>query len=193
MYFHTGLPVFYLGKPTIQSHRMILLKGKSDNKYRLKLSHSSTLLWVKLKILVITSKVLWVLDALPPLTSCPTIFPMIHCIYCSLYSSWSASGIFPSRWICICYASALYTLSQIYIHGSLSCFVVAQMLKNLLAMQEIWVRSLGQDDPLEKEMATHSSILAWRSLWAEEPGGLQSIWSQRAGHNWVTNTWTARY
>ena len=53
------------------------------------------------------------------------------------------------------------------------------MLKNLPAMQEIWVQSLGQDDPLEKEMATHSSILAWRSLWAEEPGGLQSLGLQR--------------
>ena len=51
-------------------------------------------------------------------------------------------------------------------------FLVAQRLKRLPAMQETWVRSLGWEDPLEKEMATHSSILAWRIPWAEEPGGL---------------------
>ena len=49
------------------------------------------------------------------------------------------------------------------------------MVKNLPAMQETQVRSLGQDDPQKKEMATHSSVLAWRILWTEEPGGLQSI------------------
>ena len=48
-------------------------------------------------------------------------------------------------------------------------------LKNLLAIQETWVQSLGQEDPLEKRMATHSSILAWRIPWTEEPGGLQSM------------------
>ena len=53
--------------------------------------------------------------------------------------------------------------------------LVAQMVKNLPAMQETWVRSLSQEDPLEKRMAIHSSILAWRILWTEEPGGLQFI------------------
>ena len=57
--------------------------------------------------------------------------------------------------------------------------LVAQTVKNLLAMQGTCVRSLGQEDPLEKGMATHSSILAWRIPWTEEPGGLQSIGSQR--------------
>ena len=57
----------------------------------------------------------------------------------------------------------------------------AQILKNPPAMQEIGVQSLGQEDPLEEEMATHSSILAWRSPWTEEPGGLQSTGSQRVG------------
>ena len=57
------------------------------------------------------------------------------------------------------------------------------MVKNLTAMQEIWVRSLGQEDPLGKGMATHSSILAWRISWAEEPGRLQSTRLQRVGHN----------
>ena len=50
-------------------------------------------------------------------------------------------------------------------------------------MQEMWVQSLGQEDSLEKEMATHSSILAWRIPWTEEPGGLQSKGSQRVGHD----------
>ena len=50
-------------------------------------------------------------------------------------------------------------------------------------MQEMWVQSLGQEDPLEQEMATHSSILAWRIPWTEEPGGLQSMGSQRIGHD----------
>ena len=60
---------------------------------------------------------------------------------------------------------------------------VAQSVKNLPAVQEIWVRSLGWEDPLEKEMATHSSILAWKISWTEEPGGLQSMGSQRIGHD----------
>ena len=53
-------------------------------------------------------------------------------------------------------------------------------------MQETWVQSLGQEDPLEKEMETHSSIIAWKFLWTEEPGGLQSMGSQRVGHDLVT-------
>ena len=57
------------------------------------------------------------------------------------------------------------------------------MVKCLPAMEETRVRSLGQEDPLEKEMATHCSILAWRIPWTEEPGGLQSMWSQRVGHD----------
>ena len=61
--------------------------------------------------------------------------------------------------------------------------LVAQMVKNLPAMQETWVRSLGWEDPLEKRTVTHSSILAWRIPWTEEPGRLQSMGSQRVGHN----------
>ena len=57
------------------------------------------------------------------------------------------------------------------------------MVKNLPAVLETQVRSLGVEDPLEKGMATHSSILAWRIPWAEEPGGLQPIGSQRVGHD----------
>ena len=63
---------------------------------------------------------------------------------------------------------------------------MAQTVKNLPAIQELqetWVRSLGQEDPLDKEMATHSGILAWRIPWTEEPGWLQSMGLQRVGHD----------
>ena len=56
-------------------------------------------------------------------------------------------------------------------------------------MQKTWVCSLGQEDPLEKEMATHSSVLAWEIPWTEEPDGLQSMGLQRMGHNWATKTY----
>ena len=69
--------------------------------------------------------------------------------------------------------------------------LVAQMVKNLPAMRKAWVQSLEQEDTLEKGMATHSSTLAWRSPWTEEPGGLQSMGSQRVQCNWVTNTFTS--
>ena len=64
---------------------------------------------------------------------------------------------------------------------------MAQRVKHLPAMWETWVRSLGWEDPLEKEMATHSSILAWRIPRTEELGGLQSMGSRRVRHNWVTS------
>ena len=57
------------------------------------------------------------------------------------------------------------------------------MVKRLSIMQETWVRSLGQEDPLEKEMAIHSSTIAWKIPWTEEPGRLQSMESQSVGHN----------
>ena len=61
--------------------------------------------------------------------------------------------------------------------------LVAQLVKNQPAMWETWVQSLGWEDPLEKEKATHSSILAWTIPWTEEPGGLQPTGSPRVGHN----------
>ena len=73
------------------------------------------------------------------------------------------------------------------------CFrvsLVAQMANNSPAMQEIQIRSLGQGDPLEKGMVTHSSVLAWRIPWTEEPGGPQSTGSQRVRHDSATNTFT---
>ena len=68
--------------------------------------------------------------------------------------------------------------------------LVAQTVKNLSAMWRAWVWSLTWVDPLEKGMATHTSVLAWRIPLTEEPGGLQSMESQRVGHHWVTNTHT---
>ena len=62
--------------------------------------------------------------------------------------------------------------------------LVAQTVKNPPAVRETWIRSLGQEDPLEEGMATRSSILAWRITWTEEPGQLQSIGSQRVRHDW---------
>ena len=78
--------------------------------------------------------------------------------------------------------------SEDKMYRNLSCCIVeasqvVQMVKNLPAMQETLVQSLGLEDPLEKGMATHSSILTWRILWTEEPGGLQSVGSQRVGHD----------
>ena len=72
---------------------------------------------------------------------------------------------------------------DIYLMTSL----VAQMIKHLPTMQETQVQSLGRRDLLEKEIATHSSILAWKTPWTEEPGRLQSMGSQRVIHNWVTS------
>ena len=64
------------------------------------------------------------------------------------------------------------------------------MIKNLPTMQDTWVRSLDQEDPLEKCMATHSGILAWKISWTEEPGRLKSMESQTVRHKWATNTLT---
>ena len=65
--------------------------------------------------------------------------------------------------------------------------LVAQTVKHLSAMRETWVGSLGWEDPLEKEMATHSNTLAWKIQWMEEPGGLQSMGSQRVRQDWATS------
>ena len=82
--------------------------------------------------------------------------------------------------VCLCLFSPSCTCYQnIPSRASL----VAQRLKRLPALQETWIQSLGPEDPLEKEMETHSNILAWRIPWTEEPGGLQSTGWQRVGHN----------
>ena len=65
-----------------------------------------------------------------------------------------------------------------------------QLVKNLPALWDTWVQSLGWEDPLEKEMAAHSSIVAWKIPWTDEPGELQSMGLQRVRHDWATNTYT---
>ena len=74
----------------------------------------------------------------------------------------------------------------IHIYPSIWVSLVAQMVKNPPALQETWLWSVAWEDPLEEGMATHSSILTWRMPWTEEPGGLQSMGSQRVRHGWVT-------
>ena len=74
--------------------------------------------------------------------------------------------------------------------GSPKSSLVAQAVKNLPAMQEAEVRSMGWENPLEKEMATHSSILAWKIPWIEKLGGLRFMGSQRVGHNRATKAYT---
>ena len=78
-------------------------------------------------------------------------------------------------------------MNQLYIYTYIQASLVTQMVKNLPAVWETWVWSLGREDPLEKEMAIHSSTIAWKIPWTEEPGRLQSTGSQRVGHNWVTS------
>ena len=86
------------------------------------------------------------------------------------------------------YENEVYLTSNFYV-----CFttyitsLVAQTVKHLPAMRETLVRFLGQEDSLEKEMAIHSSTLAWKIPWMEEPGRLQSMWSWRVGHDWASN------
>ena len=97
--------------------------------------------------------------------SCPTLSDPMDC---SLPGS-SVHGIFQERvleWGPIAFSGVSVYIKLIWVS------IVAQMVKNLLAMQETQVRSLGWEDPLDKGMATHSSVLAWETLWTEEPGGL---------------------
>ena len=107
--------------------------------------------------------------------------------------------LFSLKNVCFCYMCVeihacekarpekIYTMGFRVILSKLWASLVAQRLKHLTPMQETWVRSLGWEDPLEKEMATHSSILAWRISWTEEPGRLQSTGSLRIGHGWATS------
>ena len=74
---------------------------------------------------------------------------------------------------------------QVYIYSF--HLLLAKQVKHLSTVQETRVRALGWEDPLEKEMATHSSTITWKIPWTEEPGRLQSIGSQRVGHNWATS------
>ena len=84
--------------------------------------------------------------------------------------------------MCMCVQNFIY-FSEIQMQ---LCPMLAQMVKNAPAIQETRVQSPGQEDPLEKEMVTHSSILAWEMPWTEVPGGLQSMGSQRVRHSLAT-------
>ena len=83
----------------------------------------------------------------------------------------------------IVFASGLFVTTRKVKKYYQTASLVAQRLKRLPPMRETRVRSLGREDPLEKEMATHSSTLAWRIPWREEPGRLQSMGSPRVGHD----------
>ena len=88
---------------------------------------------------------------------------------------------------------SIYLFVHLFMYLCILPFPMAQQVKNLLSRwktQETWVWSLGQEDSLEKQMATHSSTLAWRIPWTEKPDGLWSMGSQRVRHDWVTNTFT---
>ena len=87
----------------------------------------------------------------------------------------------------VVYIFFLWIYTQGWNFWVLWTFLVSQMVKHLPTVWETWIWSPGQEDPLEKAMATHSSTLAWKVPWMEEQGRLQSMGSQRVGHDWVTS------
>ena len=112
----------------------------------------------------------------------------------SLFSFLFIYFLFKYGWLILLYQFLLYSeVTQLctYIHSFLVHFrlfgtsLVAQTVKS--TMQETWIRALGWEDPLEKEMAIHSSTIAWKIPWTEEPGRLQPMGSKRVGHDWVTS------
>ena len=119
----------------------------------------------------------------------------------SITNSWgllkliSIESVMPSNHLILCHPLLLpsvfpsITFQLKFTFDSIIYFsrLLAQMVKSLPTMWETWVWSLSQEDPLEKEMATHSNILAWEIPWMEEPGGLQCLGSQRVGHDWETS------
>ena len=113
-----------------------------------------------------------------------------YCFYCQRfwYQIFRFSTSSNSPILCGLQWGLFYSLIQFdNNYPEFGASLVAQMVKRLPTMQETRVLSLGREDPLEKEMATHSSILAWRISWMEEPGGLQSMGLQRVGHDWETS------
>ena len=119
---------------------------------------------------------------------CPSLSPGVCLNSCPL-SQWCYLTISCSAALVFCRqcfpASGSFPVSQLFTSGE--DFPVAQMVKCLSTMRETWVRSLGWEGLLEKEMATHFSILAWKIPWMEEPGRLQSMRLQRVGHCWATS------
>ena len=122
--------------------------------------------------------------------SSPSGFMCVYTVCLTLFLPlWSLTHPRRASCVCIQYASLSFCLCAVVIMFWAS--QVAQWQRiclPVLQMQETCVQPLGQDDPLEEEMATHSNILAWKILWTEEPGGLQSMWSQKSQtqlSNWV--------
>ena len=120
----------------------------------------------------------------------------IHGIFQARVLEWGAIAFskselyhFLNRW---CWANFLTPLIPSFLNSNADIIITIILLLLTPAMQETQVRSLGQEDPVEKEMAPHSSILAWRIPWMEEPGGLQSMGSQIVGHDWATSTHNAK-
>ena len=119
------------------------------------------------------------------------VFPIL--LFSSISLNWSLRKAFLS--LSLLFFGTLH--SDGYIFPFLICllllfysgFPVAQRVKHLPTMWETWVWSLGREDPLEKEMATQSSTLAWKIPWTEKAGRVQSMGLQRVGHDWVTSLW----
>ena len=100
--------------------------------------------------------------------------------FVNLFNAWFNRRQLDS-YMCSCIQSFFKTFYFILAYSQLWAFLVSWMVKNLLVMQETWVQSLGWEDPLEKRMAIHSSILVWRIPWTEESGRLQPTGSQIVG------------
>ena len=115
---------------------------------------------------------------------------MWHTILHNMWEPGWKGSLGKNGYIYICMAESLHCSPETIVNWLYWASLVAQMVKNLPTMQEILVWSLDQEDPLEKRMAIHSRILAWRIPWTEESGGIQSMGSQRVRHNWATNTFT---
>ena len=116
------------------------------------------------------------------------------CSVTALYSSQKGlvihKKVLPSSFFPVFSANRSLLRKLFFLLCLLESSLVAQTVKRLPAMRETWVWSLGREDPLEKEMATHSSILSWKIPWTGEPGRLQSMGPQRVGHDWATSlTW----
>ena len=113
--------------------------------------------------------------------------PLGYRIYSKVKSSWAALFENDSNYARFYFVIPIWASLEVWFRCQKFSHCQFQFFqcKNLPAVRETWVRSLGWEDPLEEGMATHSSILAWRIPWTEEPGGLQSMGSQRVGHNWA--------
>ena len=100
--------------------------------------------------------------------------------------------------VCVCVYTHIHTRIYLICVHTLNTYLaslVAQMVENQPAMQETWVQSLGQENPLEKEMATHFSILAWRIPWTEEPDGLHGVaksWTQLSNFHFHIHTFNSK-